>query len=266
LAQVVICCCEGDALRADRLVRYLEGRGVEVFYYKRTPAGENWVDHIKGKIRQALAVVVLWSEQSISNVNVQSEALLAKSRGRYLPVYLDRLDPSDLNMGDLAIQGLFLSDPASQAEMNKFDEAIDRHILRHGPLFYQLLIEKWHRAAQHEKRGRVLAEARLADAQRGFHSDEETAAEIALLRERNRDLARVLELSLSKLRSMASLVEETARNRIGLDGDTIGRLENAVISLRSLDADSLRRTDMDEINTQARDALEINERVRKMLG
>ncbi len=82
-----------DKARVDVLVKALEARGCSVWIDGRLTGGREFAQEIEAELRAADAVVVVWTETSITSGWVRDEADLARDLGRLVPVRLDNVKP-----------------------------------------------------------------------------------------------------------------------------------------------------------------------------
>lgn len=79
--------------RVRPLAEALTAAGYDVFYDVQVPPGSSWEDFLQSKINAARAVLVLWSEASVTSDWVKEEAEMAKNAGKLIPVFLDTVAP-----------------------------------------------------------------------------------------------------------------------------------------------------------------------------
>jgi hypothetical protein len=83
-----------DEVRVGRLVRALEGAGLQVWWDRSLGGGENWSFQIQAALDAAKCVVVVWTHASVAPAAdfVRDEARKAKLRGILVPVLLDKVN------------------------------------------------------------------------------------------------------------------------------------------------------------------------------
>ena len=82
-----------DQAKITRLVTALEARGWSVFWDRRIPAGKTWRNYIGRALDEARCVVVAWSAHAVESEWVIEEADEGKSRGFWVPIFLDAVSP-----------------------------------------------------------------------------------------------------------------------------------------------------------------------------
>jgi hypothetical protein len=92
VADVFISYAKKDSEQADRMVRALEARGWTVWLDRNLRGGERFDDVIEARLKEAAAVVVLWTRHSVASDWVKKEAAFANKLGRLVPVRLDDVD------------------------------------------------------------------------------------------------------------------------------------------------------------------------------
>lgn len=97
-----------DEVKVARLVRALTNAGLEPWWDRGLPSGENWRANIEATLNAAKVVIVAWTHESVSPAGdfVRDEASQAKARGALVPVLLERVRPP-LGFGE--IQAIDLS-------------------------------------------------------------------------------------------------------------------------------------------------------------
>jgi hypothetical protein len=84
------------------LARALESCGLEVWWDRYLPGGENWHAQIQSALESAKCVVVVWTRASVGPAGdfVRDEAREGKQRSILVPVRLDRVSPP-LGFGEI---------------------------------------------------------------------------------------------------------------------------------------------------------------------
>ncbi|QNL19690.1 toll/interleukin-1 receptor domain-containing protein [Hyphobacterium sp. CCMP332] len=85
---------EDEAIVA-KMVASFEAEGLVVWWDRDIEGASGWRDAIHQRLTSAACVIVVWSEASVSGAGefVQDEAAVAKSRGSFLPVRVDKVEP-----------------------------------------------------------------------------------------------------------------------------------------------------------------------------
>lgn len=82
-----------DRTRAERLIAALAKHGYELWWDARLEGGSAFADSIADALKQADAVLVLWSQSSITSDWVRDEAAVGRNRKRLVPLSLDGVEP-----------------------------------------------------------------------------------------------------------------------------------------------------------------------------
>src|SRR5689334_14555928 len=82
-----------DRARVEVLVKALEGEGLDVWWDRDIPRGQNFNRVIENALEQARCAIVLWSSASVDSEWVFNEASEARKRGMLVPVLIDDVDP-----------------------------------------------------------------------------------------------------------------------------------------------------------------------------
>lgn len=93
MARVFLSYGRGDLESARRLADVLAGAGHEVWWDRHLQAGSRFISEIDRQLKEAEAVIVLWSETSINSAWVQDEAAEGRDSERLIPVALDAAKP-----------------------------------------------------------------------------------------------------------------------------------------------------------------------------
>jgi hypothetical protein len=102
---VFISYARNDKPRAERFQHAIKRSGFTVWWDAELLPGQEWNDVIEAELREAGAVVVLWSKDSINSQFVRDEARLAGALGKLVPVTLDGTLPK-LGMGQLQLENM----------------------------------------------------------------------------------------------------------------------------------------------------------------
>jgi hypothetical protein len=102
MSQIFLSYKREDEARVGRLVRALEGAGLDVWWDGGLAGGENWRVRIQTALDAARCVIVVWTSESVGPAGdfVRDEAGQAKRRGVLVPVMLDKVDPP-LGFGEI---------------------------------------------------------------------------------------------------------------------------------------------------------------------
>ena len=93
MAEVFISYARGDAALARRVAKGLQADGHAVWWDAQVPAHRSYSEEIEQKLRNATAVVVLWSTHSAGSQWVRAEADLARSENKLVQALLDGTMP-----------------------------------------------------------------------------------------------------------------------------------------------------------------------------
>ena len=78
-----------DQATADEFVRGFEDAGLSVWWDRRLRAGEAYDEVTENALREARAVVVLWSQRAVASRWVRAEATLAQRIGTFVPCMIE---------------------------------------------------------------------------------------------------------------------------------------------------------------------------------
>ena len=93
MASVFLSYDREDAERGRRVARALENAGHSVWWDQRIKSGAQFAREIDQALKQADAVVVLWSEKSVESAWVRDEAATGRDAGKLVPARIDAVDP-----------------------------------------------------------------------------------------------------------------------------------------------------------------------------
>ncbi len=84
-----------DVQRVARLAQALQRYGLDIWWDRYLPGGENWQAAIQGALENAKCVIVVWTKASVGQTGdfVRDEARDGKRRNILVPVKLDRVAP-----------------------------------------------------------------------------------------------------------------------------------------------------------------------------
>jgi tetratricopeptide (TPR) repeat protein len=91
MADVFISYASEDRNRVKPLADALQQRGFNVWWDRSLGAGQDYTAIIERELRIAKAVIVVWTQGSVSSTFVRDEAGRARDEGRLVPVLLDRV-------------------------------------------------------------------------------------------------------------------------------------------------------------------------------
>ena len=89
LADVFISYARTDQEIAANVAETLRSEGFDVWFDTRIYAGADWESLLMGTLASAKAVLVLWSERSVTRPWVLKEAMIAMETRRLVPVRID---------------------------------------------------------------------------------------------------------------------------------------------------------------------------------
>ena len=84
MARVFLSYSRGDAASAQKLAAAVTGAGHEVWWDRQIHGGSRFATEIDRALKDAEAIVVLWSETSIRSAWVQDEAAEAEEVARHI--------------------------------------------------------------------------------------------------------------------------------------------------------------------------------------
>jgi hypothetical protein len=96
-----------DRKKAAQLAAIFKREGWTVWWNRRIPVGQNYAEVIEAQLTDALFVVVLWSQASVTSQWVRTEVAEANDRGVLLPVLIE---PVRIPLAFLHIQVVDLTD------------------------------------------------------------------------------------------------------------------------------------------------------------
>lgn len=92
MADVFISYASEDRNRVRPLAEALQSRGFNVWWDRSLAAGQDYTAIIERELKNAKAVIVVWTQSSSASTFVRDEAGRARDEGRLVPVLLDRVD------------------------------------------------------------------------------------------------------------------------------------------------------------------------------
>ncbi len=93
MAKIFLSYAREDVDAAKQLAGCIASAGHEVWWDRHIQGGSRFTDEIDRALKDAEAVVVLWSEASVASAWVQDEAAEGRDSGRLVPVTLGRCRP-----------------------------------------------------------------------------------------------------------------------------------------------------------------------------
>jgi TolB-like protein/tetratricopeptide (TPR) repeat protein len=93
MADVFVSYKREDATKVRKLVGALRSVGLDVWWDEDIPASAPWEATIEKALKEARAVIVCWSPESVASENVRSEARVARADGRLIQVFLAPCEP-----------------------------------------------------------------------------------------------------------------------------------------------------------------------------
>ncbi|MBX3430498.1 MAG: toll/interleukin-1 receptor domain-containing protein [Hyphomonadaceae bacterium] len=91
MADIFISYASEDRNRVRPLAEALQQRGFNVWWDRSLAAGQDYTAIIEKELRDAKAVIVLWTQSSANSTFVRDEAGRARDEGRLVPVMLDNV-------------------------------------------------------------------------------------------------------------------------------------------------------------------------------
>jgi TIR domain len=95
-ADVFISYSKRDPTPTEHLARELETRGYSIWWDTRLLPGDEFDEVIRRKIREAKAVIVIWTTHSVRSRYVKAEAQLADQDNKLLPLRNSAISPNDI--------------------------------------------------------------------------------------------------------------------------------------------------------------------------
>jgi adenylate cyclase len=93
MARVFLSYARSDIDAAKQLAELLSRAGHEVWWDRHLHAGSRFAIEIEQALKDAEAIVVLWSEHSVKSAWVQDEASEGRDSGRLVPVIVGSVKP-----------------------------------------------------------------------------------------------------------------------------------------------------------------------------
>lgn len=96
MADIFISYSKRDPAPTEALAHELEKRGYSVWWDTRLLAGDEFDEVIRKQIREAKAVIVIWTQHSVHSRYVKAEAQLADQDNKLLPLRNSEVSPNDI--------------------------------------------------------------------------------------------------------------------------------------------------------------------------
>ena len=93
MASVFVSYAREDAVKARAIASALEQASIDLWFDERLQSGSEYSREIEDALKQATAVLVLWSKHSIQSPWVRDEAAEGRDSGRLIPLCLDDSRP-----------------------------------------------------------------------------------------------------------------------------------------------------------------------------
>jgi adenylate cyclase len=122
MARVFLSYAREDVETARKLAAALDAAGETVWWDRHVHGGANFSTEIDRELKDAQAVVVLWSAASISSAWVQDEAAEGRDSGRLVPAILDSVKPP---LGFRQLQCIDLSTWQSHGRTEPIDDFLE---------------------------------------------------------------------------------------------------------------------------------------------
>ena len=121
MASVFLSYDREDAAKARSIATALERAGHAVWWDLHVRGGTEFAKAIEQALREADAVVVLWSKQSVDSAWVRDEAAAGRDSGKLVPVTIDGTEPP---LGFRQYQTINLSRGAGRGRSSHMAELI----------------------------------------------------------------------------------------------------------------------------------------------
>jgi adenylate cyclase len=121
MASVFVSYAREDAAKAHAIARALERASFNVWFDQRMHSGSEYSREIEQALKDAAAVVVLWSRSSVDSAWVRDEAVEGRDSGRLVPALLDDVRPP---IGFRQFQATDLSRWSGRGKPKQIDDVI----------------------------------------------------------------------------------------------------------------------------------------------
>ena len=122
MARLFLSYAREDADAAKQLAQVVEGAGHEVWWDRHLHGGSQFATEIDKALKNAEAVIVLWTDASVNSAWVQDEAADGRDSGRLIPVSLNGCRPP---LGFRQFHTVELGKWDGQGEPDHLDELLD---------------------------------------------------------------------------------------------------------------------------------------------
>lgn len=122
MADIFVSYAREDVARARLLAETLSAEGGwSIFWDRRIPHGQDFVEYIQSQLDNARCIVVLWSKLSVASQFVRDEAAEGQN-GRLVPVLIEPVRPP---LGFRQLQRADLTDWTGQPAHDEFDRLVE---------------------------------------------------------------------------------------------------------------------------------------------
>lgn len=121
MARVFLSYAREDVETARKLAGILDDAGQTVWWDRHVHGGANFSSEIERELKDADAVIVLWSPASLSSAWVQDEAAEGRDSGRLVPAILDSVKPP---LGFRQLQCIDLSSWNAQGQTEAIEDLL----------------------------------------------------------------------------------------------------------------------------------------------
>jgi tetratricopeptide (TPR) repeat protein len=121
MARVFVSYAREDASKAKAIASALEQASFDVWFDQRLHSGSEFSREIEHALKEAAAVIVLWSRSSLESAWVRDEAAEGRDSGRLIPVLLDDVRPP---IGFRQFQATDLSRWSGRGKPKNLDDVI----------------------------------------------------------------------------------------------------------------------------------------------
>ena len=122
MSQIFLSYARDDVEAAKRLAEGISQAGHDVWWDRNLHAGSRFTEEIDRALKEAEAVIVLWSETSVGSAWVQDEAAEGRDSGRLVPVTLGSAKPP---LGFRQFHTVSLGDWRGEGRPEMLDELLD---------------------------------------------------------------------------------------------------------------------------------------------
>ena len=115
-APVFISYAQRDRAIVRALAGFLSERGIKSWWDREILSGEDFTCAIETALRAARAVIVLWSNASVTKEYVRNEATYARDQGKLITVHVAEFDKNRIPIGFILRQSECVDDRARLIE------------------------------------------------------------------------------------------------------------------------------------------------------